>query len=113
MNPIEIDCPLVPQFHYETTLPNGSVATVTTVRAIFDPVVRRVTLMWIMFVAYLGLAAVGLLLWLQSAFGKNFGMALLQKLPIVDDDIKNCTFSDLNYLMQLVYVNQNRVKYLK
>ena len=109
-NPYEIQCPLPPQF-YQTD-ENG--AEVTRTLALFAPVVIRTTILWTMWIANLGLILAAGFVWKNCNTANSMGMRLLQNLPSVTIEKKYLTkSSDLSYLMQLVYVNRNRLEFVR
>jgi len=109
-NPYEVQCPLPPQF-YQTD-ENG--VEVTRTLALFAPVVIRTTILWTMWIANLGLILAAGFVWKNSNTANSMGMRLLQNLPSVTIDKKYLTkSSDLSYLMKLVYVNRNRLEFVR
>lgn len=70
--------------------------------------------MWTMFAANLILILIAIIAWTVISIHNRPGVRLLQKLPSVLT--KDKTFeksSDLRYLMELVYVNRNRLQFVK
>ena len=110
-NPVEIYCPLPPQFYYTDSITNEPI---TRTLVLFGPVVIRTLVMWTMFAANLILILIAIIAWTVISIHNRPGVRLLQKLPSVLT--KDKTFeksSDLRYLMELVYVNRNRLQFVK
>ena len=109
-NPVEIMCPLPPQFYTTDAVTN---ATVTRTLVLFAPVIIRTTVMWLMWISNILLVIGAIYTW-GSAGASPRGVKLLQKLPSVKIADKILfKRSDLSYLMELVYVNRHRLQYVK
>jgi len=109
-NPSEINCPLPPQF-YQTD-DNGTEITHTTF--LFSPVVIRTEILWTMVICNIVIAFSALIFWARTPTRHSLGMCLLKQLPAVNMDASMISKnSDLSYLMELVYVNRNRLDYVK
>ena len=111
-NPQEISCPLPPQFYY-TSVSGQSEITRETFH--FSPVVIRTTIMWQMWIANIFLLIAAFKIWVSVPSKNSRGIQLLKKLVSLE---KSCEpklngYSDLSYLMELVYVNRNRMKYVR
>ena len=110
-NPVEIYCPLPPQFYYSDPKTNKEI---TRTLVLYAPVVIRTTVMWSMFSANILLMLSAFVIWSYIAKTESPGLRLLKKLPSVKiDDQLLSKNSDLCYLMELVYVNRNRLQFVK
>ena len=108
-NPVEILCPLPPQFYTTDAVTNE---TVTRTLVLFSPVIIRTTVMWTMFIANIVLLVGALYTWFND--NKLRGVMLLKKLPSVKVPDKVLSKrSDLSFLMELVYVNRQRLQFVK
>ena len=108
-NPVEIFCPIPPQFYINDPVTNE---TVTRTLVLFAPVIIRTTLMWTMFVANLILLVAAIFTWLSDTHSR--GLKLLKKLPSVKiTDEVLFKLSDLSFLMKLVHANRERLQFVK
>ena len=108
-NPVEIMCPLPPQFYITDPETN---ANITRTLVLFAPVVMRTTIMWVMWISNILLAIVAVYLWATSE--RSPGVKLLKNLPSVKlSDQILFKRSDLSYIMELVYINRQRLQFVK
>ena len=121
MNPTEVNCPLESWLQFNTTdrYPSTDKILVTTVKAVYEPTPRRTLLMWIMVGLYGLIIICALFVWTLGST-TNKGMVLLNILPFIYDPTQEVggspldrKSSDLDYIMNMVFVNRKRSKIVR